>query len=110
MLAASGQPKLWDLTPSEARNMALELTRMVEAREAIGKIEDRTLPGPAGPLPFRVYTPATADDEPSGGIIYFHGGAWVFGDLNTHDGMCRALANESGCRLISVDYRLAPEH
>jgi len=110
MLAASGQPKLWDLTPSEARKMALELTRMVEAQEAIGEIEDRTLPGPTGPLPFRVYTPATADGEPSGGIIYFHGGAWVFGDLDTHDGMCRALANESGCRLISVDYRLAPEH
>jgi acetyl esterase len=110
MLAASGQPKLWDLTPPDARNMALQLTSMVESKETIGKIEDRTLPGPAGPLPFRVYTPVAANDEPSGGIIYFHGGAWVFGDLDTHDGMCRALANESGCRLVSVDYRLAPEH
>jgi acetyl esterase len=110
MLAASGQPKLWDLTPPDARNMALQLTSMVEGKEAIGKIENRTLPGPAGPLPFRVYTPVAANDEPSGGIIYFHGGAWVFGDLDTHDAMCRALANESGCRLVSVDYRLAPEH
>jgi acetyl esterase len=51
-----------------------------------------------------------ADDEPSGGVIFFHGGAWVLGDLDTHDCLCRILANESGCRFISVDYRLAPEH
>src|SRR5580693_6985203 len=110
MVAASGEPKLWDLTPPEARKKVVELTRMVECKEAIGKIEDRTLPGPAGPLPFRVYTPLAADDEPSGGVIFFHGGAWVLGDLDTHDCLCRILANESGCRLISVDYRLAPEH
>ena len=110
MVAASGEPKLWDLTPPQARKKVVELTRMVECKEAIGKIEDRTLPGPAGPLPFRVYTPLAADDEPSGGVIFFHGGAWVLGDLDTHDCLCRILANESGCRLISVDYRLAPEH
>ena len=110
MVAASGQPKLWDLTPDDARKKVIELTRIVEGKEAIGKIEDRTLPGPAGPLPFRVYTPLAADDKPSGGVIFFHGGAWVLGDLDTHDCLCRILANESGCRLISVDYRLAPEH
>ena len=110
MVAASVQPKLWELTPPEARKKVIELTRMVECEEAIGKIEDRTLPGPAGPLPFRVYTPVVANDEPSGGVIFFHGGAWVLGDLDTHDCLCRILANESGCRLVSVDYRLAPEH
>ena len=110
MVAASGEPKLWDLTPPQARKKVVELTRRVECKEAIGKIEDRTLPGPAGPLPFRVYTPLAADDEPSGGVIFFHGGAWVLGDLDTHDCLCRILANESGCRFISVDYRLAPEH
>ena len=110
MVAASGEPKLWDLTPPEARKKVIELTRMVECKEAIGKIEDRTLPGPAGPLPFRVYTPLAANDAPSGGVIFFHGGAWVLGDLDTHDCLCRILANESGCRLVSVDYRLAPEH
>ena len=110
MVAASGEPKLWDLTPPQARKKVVELTRRVECKEAIGKIEDRTLPGPAGPLPFRIYTPLAADDEPSGGVIFFHGGAWVLGDLDTHDCLCRILANESGCRLISVDYRLAPEH
>ena len=109
MVAASGQPKLWDLTPTEARKKVIELRRIVECQEAIGKIEDRILPGPAGPVPFRVYTPSAANDERSGGVIFFHGGAWVLGDLDTHDCLCRILANESGCRLVSVDYRLAPE-
>jgi acetyl esterase len=62
MVVASGEPKLWDLTPPEAREKVIELTRMVECQEAIGKIEDRRLPGPAGPLPFRVYTPLAAND------------------------------------------------
>jgi acetyl esterase len=110
MVAASGQPKLWELNPVEARKKVVELTRLVECEEAIGKIEDRALPGPGGPLPYRVYTPVTAKDRPSGGIIFFHGGAWVLGDLNTHDCLCRILANESGCRVASIDYRLAPEH
>ena len=57
MVAASGQPKLWDLTPPDARKKVIELTRMVECQEAIGKVEDGTLPGPTGPLRFRVYTP-----------------------------------------------------
>jgi acetyl esterase len=110
MVAASGEPKLWELTPTVARRKVIELARMVECEEAIGKIEDRTLPGPAGPLPYRVYTPVAASPGPSGGIVFFHGGAWVLGDLDTHDCLCRILANESACRLVSVDYRLAPEH
>src|SRR6516165_9254486 len=110
LVAASGEPKLWDLTPPEARKKVIELTRMVECKEAIGKIEDRTFAGPAGPLPFRVYTPVAANGEPSGGVIFFHGGAWVLGNLDTHDCLCRILTNESVCRFISVDYRLAPEH
>jgi acetyl esterase/lipase len=110
MLAASGQPKLWELTPVDARKMALELTRMVESKEEIGKIENSTMPGPGGPLAFRVYTPAGSADGLLAGIVYFHGGAWVFGDLDSHDSMCRMLANESRCRIISIDYRLAPEH
>ena len=108
MVAASGQPKLWDLTLPDARKKVIELTRMVECQEAIGKVEDGTLPGPTGPLRFRVYTPS--GDESSVGVIFFHGGAWVLGDLDTHDCLCRILANESGCRFVSVDYRLAPEH
>ena len=110
VIAASGEPKLWELTPLEARKKVLELTRLVECQEAIGNVENGTLPGPAGPLPFRVYTPSTLNDAPAAGVVFFHGGAWVLGDLDTHDCLCRILANESGCRLIAVDYRLAPEH
>jgi acetyl esterase len=110
MFANSGQPKIWELAPAEARNMALALTQMVEGKEPIGKIENGSLPGPEGALPFRIYTPASAGAEPLACIVYFHGGAWIFGNLDTHDCMCRMLANASGCRVISVDYRLAPEH
>jgi acetyl esterase len=70
MVAASGEPKLWELTPSEARKKVIELTRIVECEEIIGKIEDRTLPGPGGPLSYRIYTPLAAGDEPSGGIVF----------------------------------------
>ena len=56
----------------------------------------------------RIYTPA--GDGPFGVLVFFHGGGWVIGDLDTHDALCRTLANESGCRVIAVDYRLAPEH
>ena len=110
MFADSGQPKIWELPPAQARDMALALTQMVEGKEPIGKMENGLLPGPEGPLPFRIYTPASADSEPLACIVYFHGGAWIFGNLDTHDCMCRMLANASGCRVISVDYRLAPEH
>ena len=98
MVAASGQPKLWELTPPEAREKVIELTRMVECEEAIGKIEDRTLPGPAGLLSYRVYTPLAASDGPSGGMVFFHGGAWVLGDLDTHDCLCRRQ-RRAFCRL-----------
>jgi acetyl esterase len=105
-----GRTKALGANARRARKKVLELTRMVECREAIGNIESGLLPGPSGPLSFRVYTPLTLEDEPSAGVIFFHGGAWVLGDLDTHDCLCRILANESGCRFISVDYRLAPEH
>jgi acetyl esterase len=101
MMAASGRPKLWELTPVEARKMALELAQMVDAKEAIGKSENGTLPGPPGPLSFRTYTPVAPAAEPLAGIVYFHGGAWVFGDLDTHDGVCRMLA----MRAAAVSYR-----
>jgi acetyl esterase len=110
MFANSGQPKIWELPPADARNMALALTQMVEGKEPIGKIENGSLPGAGGALPFRMYTSASIGAEPPACIVYFHGGAWIFGNLDTHDCMCRMLANASGCRVISIDYRLAPEH
>jgi acetyl esterase len=69
--------------------------------------EDRTLPGPAGPIPVRVYRPG---DAPAPVFLYFHGGGWVLGSLNTVHGVCARIASLSGCVVCSVDYRMAPEH
>jgi acetyl esterase len=110
MLANSEQPKIWELPPADARNMALAIAQMVEGKKPIGKVENGSLPGAGGTLPFRMYTPASIGAEPPACIVYFHGGAWIFGNLDTHDCMCRMLANASGCRVISIDYRLAPEN
>ncbi|MEZ4331314.1 MAG: alpha/beta hydrolase [Myxococcota bacterium] len=71
-------------------------------------VVDRTIPGPGGPLPVRVYTPI--GDGPFALVVYFHGGGWVVGDLDTQDMICRALCHGSAAVVVSVDYRLAPEH
>ena len=66
------------------------------------------MPGPAGEIPIRVYTPDAS--RPLPGLVYFHGGGWIVGSLETHDVVCRALANGGKCVVVSVDYRLGPEH
>ncbi len=69
-------------------------------------VEDTTISGPGGPIPVRIYRP----ENPSGGLVYFHGGGWVLGGIKTADGVCATLARKAGITVISVDYRLAPEH
>ncbi|MFN8185084.1 MAG: alpha/beta hydrolase fold domain-containing protein [Candidatus Nanopelagicales bacterium] len=86
------------------RSTALMLPRLQGVR-----VLDRTVPGPAGAIPVRVYR-SHRTVGPAPVIVYFHGGGWVVGDLETHDGSCRMLARHSGCVVVSVDYRLAPEH
>jgi acetyl esterase len=76
--------------------------------EPVAKVENRTIPGPAGEIPVRVYTPSGKGPHP--GLVFFHGGGFVLCNLDTHDGTCRSLANGAGCMVVSVDYRLAPEH
>jgi acetyl esterase len=71
---------------------------------------DGLLPGPVGDIPYRLYTPANTTIEPLPGFVFFHGGGMVAGSIETHDHVCAALAQTTGCRLISVGYRLAPEH
>lgn len=71
-------------------------------------VEDRSIPGPAGSIPIRVYTPVGTG--PFAVLVYFHGGGWVVGDLDTQDMICRGLCHGAGCLVVSVDYRLAPEH
>ncbi|KAA8960262.1 alpha/beta hydrolase [Mycobacterium sp.] len=72
------------------------------------RVEDRSIDGPAGPLTIRIYWPPTASVPPV--LVYFHGGGFVLGDLDTHDGTCRQHAVGAGAVVVSVDYRLAPEH
>jgi acetyl esterase/lipase len=111
MLVAAGRPKVWQVTPVEAREGIIALAQAADLKDVpIGGIENGVLPGPAGPLACRIYTPVGAATGPLAGIVYFHGGGFVIGNLDTHEGMCRVLANASGCRLVSIDYRLAPEH
>jgi acetyl esterase len=96
-------------TPQDARALYAASTQVFAPdTPAIQNIEDRTIPGPDGPVPVRVYTPQIARALPI--LVYFHGGGWVFGDLESHDAMCRIIAHEAGCLTVAVDYRLAPEH
>lgn len=76
----------------------------------MARIEEMTVPGPAGEMPARLYVALGAPQPPQPLLVYYHGGGWVIGDLETHDGVCRFLAEYAGCRVLSVDYRLAPEH
>src|SRR5437763_19073 len=115
MAGALAEPEMSRLTAAEMREAFRGLTLAVGPRNVpIGAVENSELPGPAGPLATRIYTPlapsASRAASPLPGLIYFHGGGWVFGDLDTHDGICRMLANDAGCRVIAVAYRLAPEH
>lgn len=76
--------------------------------EAVERIEELRVPGPAGEIPVRVYWPGGAGPFPV--LVFFHGGGFVFCNVDSHDGVCRSLANGAGCVVVSVDYRLAPEH
>jgi acetyl esterase len=106
--AASGMPPLNAMPLAEARKTMVALFTP-EQKEAIHKIEDRRVPGPGGyQIPVRLYIPAEKGPLPV--LVYFHGGGWVLGDLESHDAVCRELANKVGCIVVAVDYRLAPEH
>jgi acetyl esterase len=98
-----------ELSPAEARNVFRMLIALDQPEE-ISRVDDRMVPGPAGDVPVRVYTPAAAVGANHGVLVWIHGGGWVIGDLDTADGTCRALANRAEAVVVSVDYRLAPEH
>lgn len=76
----------------------------------MARVEAVTIPGPAGQIGARLYVALDAPPPPQPLLVYYHGGGWVIGDLDTHDGVCRFLADHGGCRVLSIDYRLAPEH
>lgn len=106
-MAARGLPRVVDQTPVEVRAGMRKLSTELRVPDVPLSIEDRTIPGPAGEIPVRVYTPPSESQLPV--VVFFHGGGWVAGDLDTHDAVCRSLADRTGAVLMSVDYRLAPE-
>jgi acetyl esterase len=101
-------PAFHTMTPVEARKMTARRVVQGPATVAVAKVEDRTVPGPGGEIPIRIYTPK--GNGAFGALVYFHGGGWVVGDINMTDQPCRMLTNAAGCVTVSVDYRLAPEH
>jgi len=105
-LAATPGPQLHELPVAEARAF-FEQMQLPRPEVKIAEVEDRKIPGPSGALSVRIYRPQAQKPLPA--LVYFHGGGWVIGSLETHDGSCRDLANRIGCVVVSVDYRLAPE-
>ena len=112
LVISSGRPAYHQLSPKDARHLFRE-TRPASTPTPpqIGMVRDLTADGPLGPIPLRVYRPAGVPaSTPLAVLVFFHGGGWVIGDLETHDVLCRQLTAGSGVSVVSVDYRLAPEH
>jgi acetyl esterase/lipase len=110
MVAASRPAGTPAPTIDERRRGFAKLMALSGLGAAAGRAEDRILPGPNGPIPVRVYTSARAANRYLPGLVYFHGGGFVAGGLDTNDALARTLADECGARVVAVDYRLAPEH
>ncbi|HJZ29490.1 MAG TPA: alpha/beta hydrolase [Hyphomicrobiaceae bacterium] len=112
MIVASGRPPIETLTPVAARAVYLASKPILQPDpEPVAEVLELEADGPAGPIPLRLYRArpaAEAAAEPV--LVYFHGGGWVIGDLESHDQVCRAVANAVPCTVVAVDYRLAPEH
>jgi acetyl esterase len=107
----SKQPELHEGGVERARRTLDRVGVLLEIRGIDDVLAvDRTLPGADGPRRARVYTPARARSKGAPGLVWFHGGGFVIGSIESHDGVCRALASRSGVVVVSVDYRLAPEH
>jgi acetyl esterase len=106
-MAAQPGPAINSLSPAEARKVMDLLCESMGPGEPVHRAEDHKIPGSAGEIPVRIYTPSP---KPRGIVVFYHGGGWVLGGLPSHDYVCRALTNGSGCVVVAVDYRLAPEH
>lgn len=114
LLEERGIPPMHTLPPVEARRTYLERRHVTQpAPPEVAQVTELRADGPHGDIPLRLYRPlvpaaSSASAQPV--VVYFHGGGWVIGDLDSHDTLCRELANGSGVTVVSVDYRLAPEH
>jgi acetyl esterase len=107
--AASRVPSMTALSPAEARALQRAGVEKINLDgEAVARVENKSIDGPGGALDLRIYWPSSVPGLPV--CVYLHGGGFVIGDLDTHDPLCRRIANKAGAIVISVDYRLAPEH
>ena len=108
-MAQQGAPPVHTLTAVQARESRNPIfIKLGGPPEAVANVQDVNIPGPAGQIPIRIYTPQGSEPFPI--LVYFHGGGFVICNLDTHDALCRSLANGASCIVVSVDYRLAPEH
>jgi acetyl esterase len=116
LIEQRGLPPMHTLTPVDARAFYRDRRAFTQpAPPEVGEVRDTTCDGPHGPIPLRLYRPlARADAAPRRAVlpvlVYFHGGGWTIGDLDTHDVLCRQLCNGAGVAIVSVDYRMGPEH
>jgi len=111
LMAERGVPATHTLAPDEARRLYRERRGFTQPEAPpLARVEDLAAPGPGGDIPLRLYAPQARSAGPLPVLLYFHGGGWVIGDLDTHDVLCRQLALAAGCAVVAVDYRLAPEH
>jgi acetyl esterase len=113
LIEQRGLPTMQSLSPVEARRFYRERRSLTQPEPPpVAEIVDLSAEGPRGAIPLRLYRPALRSDAPAAlpMLVYFHGGGWTIGDLDTHDVLCRQIANGSGCAVVSVDYRMGPEH
>lgn len=103
-------PKTYEQTPEQARRSTVYNARLVDPSPPdVARTRNAFLQGPDGPIPLRIYWPRITPD-PLPVLVYYHGGGFVVGNLDSHDGVCRTLSRGGDCIVVSVDYRLAPEH
>jgi acetyl esterase len=109
LIERSGLPPTHTLAPADARRIYRDRRAYSQpAPPPLPEVRDLAAEGPAGPIPLRLYRPSQDASLPV--LVYYHGGGWVIGDLDTHDTLCRELALGAGCAVVAVDYRMGPEH
>jgi len=111
-IVARGVPPTHTLPAVEARAFYRDRRAVTQpAPSTVAEVRELSAPGPAGAIPLRLYRPfGSQPGDVLPVLVYYHGGGWVIGDLDTHDVLCRELCNGAGCAVVAVDYRLAPEH
>ncbi|MDY0394630.1 alpha/beta hydrolase [Virgibacillus halophilus] len=108
-MKAAGTPPLESFPPELAREAFRKMNQeQSEPAAEVQRVQEGAIPGQAGEIPFRAYYPEGKAPYPV--LVFFHGGGWVIGNLDSHDDICRTLANAANCAVIAIDYRLAPEN